>query len=145
MQPRFFHCKGIHPVECVVLIVILAVSERAQTVNVDATPSHVANTFSPLKALGTTLDRIPSNTTDIFFRPDQVKQILEAGWGPITLSPEYGTIRSGLALESQRKMERSVRKGLFRWRRQSRSGNDSPFVWLLLASSRSYAKQRHGV
>jgi hypothetical protein len=24
------------------------------------------------------------NTTDIFFRPDQIKQILEAGWGPVS-------------------------------------------------------------
>jgi F5/8 type C domain len=56
----------------------------AQTITVDAAPSHVANTFSPLRALGTTVDRIPSNTTDIFFRPDQIKQILEAGWGPVT-------------------------------------------------------------
>ncbi|HEX3322924.1 MAG TPA: discoidin domain-containing protein [Terriglobales bacterium] len=56
----------------------------AQTIRVDATPSHVANTFSPIHALGATVDRIPSNTTDIFFRPDQLKQILEAGWGPIS-------------------------------------------------------------
>ena len=60
------------------------VSADAQTVRVDATPSHVANTFSPLRALGTTVDRIPTNTTDTFFRPDQIKQILEAGWGPVS-------------------------------------------------------------
>jgi hypothetical protein len=67
-----------------VLLGLLALVAPAQTVTIDATPSHVANTFSPLQALGTTLDRIPSNTTDIFFRPDQIKQILEAGWGPVT-------------------------------------------------------------
>ena len=69
-----------------VLILTLALYAPAhsQTVKIDATPSHVANTFSPLQALGATLDRIPSNTTDIFFRPDQIKQILEAGWGPIS-------------------------------------------------------------
>jgi hypothetical protein len=63
---------------------ILATRATAQTITVDAAPSHMANTFSPLRALGTTVDRIPSNTTDIFFRPDQIKQILEAGWGPVT-------------------------------------------------------------
>ena len=62
----------------------LAIGTPAQTVKVDATPSHVANTFSPIRAFGTTVDRIPSNTTDIFFEPDQIKQILEAGWGPVT-------------------------------------------------------------
>ncbi|QNI30890.1 discoidin domain-containing protein [Alloacidobacterium dinghuense] len=69
------------------LILLSAMSgagAEGQTITVDATPSHVANTFSPLRALGTTVDRIPSNTTDIFFRPDQIKQILEAGWGPVT-------------------------------------------------------------
>ena len=56
-----------------------AVSLEAQTVRIDAAPSHLANTFSPLQALGSTVDRIPSNTTDTFFRPDQIQQILEAG------------------------------------------------------------------
>jgi F5/8 type C domain-containing protein len=63
---------------------LFALSIAAQTIRVDVTPSHVANTFSPLRAFGATVDRIPSNTTDIFFRPDQLKQILEAGWGPIS-------------------------------------------------------------
>ncbi|MGA8151905.1 MAG: discoidin domain-containing protein [Terriglobales bacterium] len=56
----------------------------AQTVQVDATPSHVLNTFSPLYALGSTVDRVPSNATDMFFRPDQIKQVLSAGWGVIS-------------------------------------------------------------
>jgi hypothetical protein len=56
----------------------------AQTVTVDATPSHVVNKFSPLHALGSTVDRVPSNATDVFFRPDQIKKVLSAGWGVIT-------------------------------------------------------------
>lgn len=56
----------------------------AQTVIVDATPSHVVNTFSPIYALGSTVDRVPSNATDMFFRPDQVKKVLSAGWGVIS-------------------------------------------------------------
>ncbi len=56
----------------------------AQTVRVDATPGDVANTFSPIRAMGMTVDRIPRNMTDPFFRPDQIKQILEAGWGPVS-------------------------------------------------------------
>lgn len=55
-----------------------------QTVVVDAAPSHVVNTFSPLYALGSTVDRIPSNATDVFFRPDQIAQIQQAGWGVIS-------------------------------------------------------------
>lgn len=56
----------------------------AQSVQVDITPSHVVNTFRPLYALGSTVDRVPSNATDIFFRPDQIAQIQEAGWGVIS-------------------------------------------------------------
>jgi hypothetical protein len=56
----------------------------AQTVTVDATPSHVANRFSPLRALGSTVDRVPSNATDVFFRPDQIQKVLSAGWGTIS-------------------------------------------------------------
>lgn len=55
-----------------------------QTVTVDATPSHVANRFSPLYALGSTVDRVPSNATDVFFRPDQIQKVLSAGWGVIS-------------------------------------------------------------
>ena len=51
---------------------------------VDATPGHVANKFSPLYALGSTVDRVPSNATDVFFRPDQIKNVLSAGWGVIS-------------------------------------------------------------
>jgi len=57
---------------------------RCQNVVVDAVPSHVVNKFSPLRALGSTVDRIPSNATDVFFRPDQIAQIQEAGWGVIS-------------------------------------------------------------
>src|SRR6202007_1421721 len=56
----------------------------AQTVAVDATPSHVVNSFSPLQALGSTVDRIPSNATDAFFKPEAIKEILSAGWGAIS-------------------------------------------------------------
>jgi len=54
----------------------------AQTIVVDA--SHAVNTFSPPYALGTTVDRVPSNATDVFFRPDQLKRVLEAGWGAVS-------------------------------------------------------------
>ena len=57
---------------------------QTQTVTVDATPSHIVNRFSPPYALGTTVDRVPSNATDMFFRQDQLQQILSAGWGMVS-------------------------------------------------------------
>jgi hypothetical protein len=70
----------------VVILAVAALTGTAftQTIRVDATPSHVVNVFSPPYALGTTVDRVPSNATDTFFRPDQLNQILAAGWGTIS-------------------------------------------------------------
>jgi hypothetical protein len=53
-------------------VFFMSLEAAAQTVIVDATPSHVVNRFSPQYALGSTVDRVPSNATDVFFpsRPD---------------------------------------------------------------------------
>jgi hypothetical protein len=69
-------------VVCLTFSVFLVTDGMAQTVRVDT--SHLMNTFRPLYALGTTVDRVPSNATDTFFSPDQVNQILAAGWGVIS-------------------------------------------------------------
>jgi len=58
--------------------------EEAGRILVDATAGHEANTFQPLYALGTTVDRVPSNATDAFFKPETLKQILSAGWGAVS-------------------------------------------------------------
>lgn len=55
---------------------------QAQTVTVDTT--RAVNTFQPRYALGSTVDRVPANATDTFFRADQIRQILSAGWGVIS-------------------------------------------------------------
>src|SRR6266567_80214 len=67
-----------------IIACVLCRSGAAQIVQVDATPSHVVNRFSPLYALGSTVDRVPSNATDMFFRPDQIQQVQSAGWGVIS-------------------------------------------------------------
>jgi len=65
-------------------ILLAGLQALAQSVTVDANPSHVINKFSPLHALGSTVDRVPSNATDVFFRPDQIQKVLSAGWGVIS-------------------------------------------------------------
>jgi len=64
------------------LILLFPPASSAQTITVDT--HHLVNTFRPRFALGSTVDRVPSNATDVFFRPDQIKQILTAGWGVIS-------------------------------------------------------------
>src|ERR1700683_1604600 len=72
------------------------------TVVVDATPSHVLNTFSPPRALGGAIDRLRAGTgapgeegeqltkeqydenTDRLLSDPALKEILAAGWGAVT-------------------------------------------------------------
>src|ERR1700758_2811404 len=65
-------------------VLLVCLHAAAQTVTVDASPSHVVNKFMPRYALGSTVDRVPSNATDVFFRPDQIQKVLSAGWGVIS-------------------------------------------------------------
>ena len=78
--------KSDEVIPAIILIAVLLSGSHAtsQTVTVDATPGHVVNRFSPLYALGSTVDRVPSNATDVFFRPDQIEKVLSAGWGVIS-------------------------------------------------------------
>jgi len=70
--------------KAVVILLAFVGPVAAQTVTVDASPKHVVNRFRPLHALGSTVDRVPSNATDVFFRADQIKKVLSAGWGTIS-------------------------------------------------------------
>lgn len=71
-------------IAAVVILPLLSTAISAQTITVDISPTHMVNSFSPPYALGSTVDRIPSNATDTFFSPETIKQILEAGWGVIS-------------------------------------------------------------
>lgn len=56
----------------------------AQKVVVDATPSHVVNTFSPPHALGAAIDRLRTGTPDKLLTDPLLKEILGAGWQTVT-------------------------------------------------------------
>ena len=60
------------------------VNAVAQKVTVDATPSHVANTFSPPHALGAAIDRLRTGTPDKLLSDPLLKEILGAGWQTVT-------------------------------------------------------------
>ncbi len=66
------------------LVSLWSMTSEAQTIRVDASPSHIVNSFSPPYALGSTVDRVPSNATDPFFKPEAIEKILSAGWGAIS-------------------------------------------------------------
>ncbi|WP_146016265.1 hypothetical protein, partial [Pseudomonas sp. FW306-02-F02-AB] len=81
VNPRVTVSGVSSAIGCLLAILALPGLLVGQTIRVDATPSHVVNSFSPLYALGSTVDRVPSNATDAFFKPEAIQQILSAGWG----------------------------------------------------------------
>jgi F5/8 type C domain len=56
----------------------------AQTIRVDATPSHVAKAFIPTEALGAGIDRLNAAATDKLFTEAVMKQVLTAGWQTVS-------------------------------------------------------------
>jgi len=66
------------------VLLIVPVPAPAQQVTVDADPSHVANTFSPFRALGAAIDRLPTGTADRLLTDPVLKEILGAGWQTVT-------------------------------------------------------------
>jgi len=83
-------------------LLVAAGAARAQNIVVDATPSHVLNTFSPPQALGGAIDRLRAGegapgaeetrlskeqvdrNTDALLSDPVLKEILGAGWGAVT-------------------------------------------------------------
>jgi hypothetical protein len=84
------------------ILFLVASTAVAQQVVVDATPSHVVNSFSPMRALGAGVDRLRSGegapkmaksaitkqevegNTDKLLSDPVLKAILGAGWQPVT-------------------------------------------------------------
>jgi F5/8 type C domain len=60
------------------------INGACQQVIVDATASHVANTFSPPHALGAAIDRLRTGTPDKLLADPLLKEILGAGWQTVT-------------------------------------------------------------
>jgi hypothetical protein len=56
----------------------------AQTIRVDATPSHATNSIVPAQALGAGIDRLPPGATEKTFIEPTIKQVLSSGWQTIS-------------------------------------------------------------
>src|SRR5579862_495548 len=65
-------------------VVLLAGAMAAQNLVVDSTPSHEANAFSPVRALGAGVDRIAVGLADKMLVEPRLKEILSAGWQTVT-------------------------------------------------------------
>jgi F5/8 type C domain len=74
-----------HSVLALIAVLFLLVpSLAAQTIRVDATPSHATNSIVPARALGAGIDRLPPGATDKTFVEATIKQVLSSGWQTIS-------------------------------------------------------------
>src|SRR5450432_4438542 len=65
-------------------LALFATTAVAQKVTVDADLSHVANTFSPVRSLGASIDRLRTGTPDHLLTDPLLKEILGAGWQTVS-------------------------------------------------------------
>ena len=65
------------------LMLMLAAASRAQTVRVDISSARAIK-FDPDTALGSSMDILPADHTDLVDSEPILKESLSAGWGPIT-------------------------------------------------------------
>lgn len=56
----------------------------AQTVMVDSSPSDIQNTFSPVRSLGASIDRLRTGTADHLLTDPLLHEILNSGWQTVT-------------------------------------------------------------
>lgn len=66
------------------LLLLAALTANAQQATVDITASHLANSISPLRAMGAGIDRDPLNSTATIYGATDVGQMLSGGWGAIS-------------------------------------------------------------
>ncbi len=79
-------CRGKHISRvwrAIGIMLLTAGAADAQTIVVDVARTHVANTFSPPRALGACVDRLRADTDSLLTGP-LLKEVLSAGWGAIT-------------------------------------------------------------
>jgi hypothetical protein len=68
----------------IIFLLLFVPSAPAQTIRVDATPSHATNSIVPAQALGAGIDRLPPGATDKTFIEPTIKQVLSSGWQTIS-------------------------------------------------------------
>src|SRR6202044_3800699 len=69
---------------CATVLHFCVLATAAQTIRVDATPAHSTNSIVPNRALGAGIDRLPYGAADKLFVEPMIKQVLSAGWQPVS-------------------------------------------------------------
>ena len=76
------HNESRRSIFLVAFSLLTSLTAFAQTIHVDT--GHPVNSFVPNQALGAGIDRLPAGAIDKVIDPATVKQVLSAGWGPVT-------------------------------------------------------------
>ena len=63
---------------------LTALAQSPVVVHVDATPSHILNSFDPDRSLGSSVDVLSHSGIDQVYSPHILQESLSVGWGPIT-------------------------------------------------------------
>jgi len=83
--PRSLPVIRIACAACTALFLSLAGAPSfAQTIVVDAAPSHATNSIRPTEALGAGIDRLPYGAADKLYVEPTISQVLSAGWQTVT-------------------------------------------------------------
>ena len=114
----------------------------SQTVRVDITPGHAANSFVPTEALGAGIDRIETATTDKMFVEPVIKQVLSAGWQTVTYRQNTELHVEAWHWNPQGAWSDPGGKRLFRRQREAGRAHP-PLVRILPAPSRVHPQRRH--
>jgi hypothetical protein len=75
---------GLIPAVVIAVSCTSAFAAFGETVVVDVTPGHEANTFVPERTLGAGIDRLSRAATDKLFAPPTIQKVLTAGWQTVS-------------------------------------------------------------
>ncbi len=84
LRPGTARAGVLRGVLILAVVIAYAPATIAQTIRVDTTPGHATNSFVPTRALGAGIDRLPKGVTDKVFTEPVLKQMLSAGWQPVS-------------------------------------------------------------
>ena len=84
MQTAPGELRPFRSIPLVLAACLLAIPAWSQTIRVDITPGHSTKSFVPTEALGAGVDRISTASTDKVFTEPVIRQVLSAGWQPVS-------------------------------------------------------------
>ena len=106
----------------------------AQNITIDTT--HPAKSFSPMRALGAGIDRLKTGSTDHVLTDPIIKQVLAAGWQPVTYRQNTELQVEAWHWNPRGHLEQSRQAGRIFHRQRRAGGADSALLGIPAAPPR---------